>query len=173
MASQYGAYARLYARIRMHTPTRPGTHMHARTRKHVHAYQYIILIAIPRRQLFRERATVLLYTYIAYLVCNWMQQLRSIMDMLRRYPMRMRVIATCLLHHGNYLPWLPQSFTLLHRSSFIMPVVARGLASWFSCRTHSVSVTADHVRCHTVVLWSGSWLRHIFQSYAVFSYSTP
>jgi hypothetical protein len=37
MTSQYGAYtsraglARPYARIRMHTPTRTGTHMHART----------------------------------------------------------------------------------------------------------------------------------------------
>ena len=36
MASQYGAYtlraglARLHALMRMHTPTRPGTHMHAR-----------------------------------------------------------------------------------------------------------------------------------------------
>ena len=38
MTSQYGAYslravlARIYARMLMHTPTRPGTHMHARTR---------------------------------------------------------------------------------------------------------------------------------------------
>jgi hypothetical protein len=38
MTSQYGAYAlrawlaRLYARIHMHTPTRPDTHMHARPR---------------------------------------------------------------------------------------------------------------------------------------------
>jgi hypothetical protein len=37
MTSQHGAYAlraglaRLYARMRMHTPTRPDTHMHART----------------------------------------------------------------------------------------------------------------------------------------------
>ena len=37
MTSQYGAYAlragaaKLYARMRMHTPKRPGTHMHART----------------------------------------------------------------------------------------------------------------------------------------------
>ena len=37
MTSQYGAYAlhaglaRLYARMRVHTPTRPGTHMHAQT----------------------------------------------------------------------------------------------------------------------------------------------
>jgi hypothetical protein len=36
MTSQYGAYAlraelaRLYARMYMHTPTRPGTHMHAK-----------------------------------------------------------------------------------------------------------------------------------------------
>jgi hypothetical protein len=40
MTSQYGAYAlraglaRLYARMRMHTPTRPGTNMHARTSMH-------------------------------------------------------------------------------------------------------------------------------------------
>ena len=40
MTSQYGVYAlraglaRLYARMRMHMPTSPGTHMHARTRKH-------------------------------------------------------------------------------------------------------------------------------------------
>jgi hypothetical protein len=40
MTSQYGAYAlrdgltRLHARMRMHTPTRPGTHMHSRTRMH-------------------------------------------------------------------------------------------------------------------------------------------
>ena len=38
VTSQYGAYAlharvtRLHARMRMHTPTRPGTHMHTRTR---------------------------------------------------------------------------------------------------------------------------------------------
>jgi hypothetical protein len=38
MTSQYGAYAlraglaRLYACMRMHTPTRPGTHMHAGAR---------------------------------------------------------------------------------------------------------------------------------------------
>jgi hypothetical protein len=51
MTSQHGAYAlrgglaRLYARIRMHTPTRPGTHMHARTRKHAHTDQFLIFIA--------------------------------------------------------------------------------------------------------------------------------
>ena len=41
MTSQYGAHAlyseaaRLRARLRMHTPTRPGTHMHARARMHI------------------------------------------------------------------------------------------------------------------------------------------
>ena len=50
MTSQYGAYAlraglaRLYARMRMHMPTRPGTHMHAHTRKHTHTDQYVILL---------------------------------------------------------------------------------------------------------------------------------
>jgi hypothetical protein len=40
MTSQYDAHAlqaglaRLYARTHMHTPTRPGTHMHARTDTH-------------------------------------------------------------------------------------------------------------------------------------------
>ena len=72
MTSQYGAYAllaglaRLYAR--MHTPTRPGNHMHVHTRKHAHTHQYVILIAYPQQQWFRERASVLRYTYIACLV---------------------------------------------------------------------------------------------------------
>ena len=43
MTSQHGAYAlhaglaRLHARMRMHTPTRPGTDMHACKRRHVRA----------------------------------------------------------------------------------------------------------------------------------------
>jgi hypothetical protein len=78
MTSQHGAYAlravlaRLYARMRLHMSTRLGTHMHARThartRKHAHANQYVILIAFPQQQWFRERASVLRYTYIACLV---------------------------------------------------------------------------------------------------------
>ena len=70
MTSQYGAYAlraalaRLYARMR----TRSGSHMHARTRRHVHTGQYVILIAFPQQQWFHERASTLRYTYIAYLV---------------------------------------------------------------------------------------------------------
>ena len=56
MTSQHGAYAlraglaRLYARMSMHTLTRPGTQCtHARTRKHAHADQYVILIAFPQQ----------------------------------------------------------------------------------------------------------------------------
>ena len=43
--SQHGAYAlraglaRLYARMRMHTPTRSGAHKHARTRMRAHTDQ--------------------------------------------------------------------------------------------------------------------------------------
>jgi hypothetical protein len=58
MTSQYGAYAlragltSLYARMHMHTPTPPGTHTHslthARTRKHAHTNQCIMLIAFPQ-----------------------------------------------------------------------------------------------------------------------------
>ena len=49
MTSQYGAYAlhaglvRLHAHMRMHTSTRPGTHMHTGTRKRARTYQYIIV----------------------------------------------------------------------------------------------------------------------------------
>ena len=74
MTSEYGAYALraglagLYARIPMHTLTRPGTHMHARTRVHARTGQYVILIAFPQQQWFRERASMLRYTYIACLV---------------------------------------------------------------------------------------------------------
>ena len=45
MTSQYGAYAfhaeleKLHARMHMHKPTHPGTHMHARTRRHAHPEQ--------------------------------------------------------------------------------------------------------------------------------------
>jgi hypothetical protein len=72
MTSQYGAYAlraglaRLYARMRLHTLTRPVTHMHARM--HAHTVQYVILTAFPQQQWLRERASVLRYTYIACLV---------------------------------------------------------------------------------------------------------
>ena len=74
MTSQYGAYAlrvglaRLYALIRMHTSKRPVTHMHARTSNHTHTDQYEIRIAFPEQQWFRERASVLRYTYFGRLV---------------------------------------------------------------------------------------------------------
>ena len=81
MTSQYGAcalgagLARLYASLRMHTPTRPGVHMHARThartRKHSHTDQYVILIAFPQQQWFHERASVLNYTNNACLVLDY------------------------------------------------------------------------------------------------------
>ena len=74
VTSQYGAHAlrselaRLHARMRMHTPMRPDTHMHTRTRKHTHTDQYLILTAFPQQQWFRERASMLRFTYIAYFV---------------------------------------------------------------------------------------------------------
>ena len=56
MTSQYGAYtlqaglAKLHACMRMHTPTRRGTHVHARTRTHAHTDQTVIVIAFPRQR---------------------------------------------------------------------------------------------------------------------------
>jgi hypothetical protein len=73
MTSQHGAYAlraglaTLYALMGIHTPTCSGNHMHARTRKHARTDQYVILIAFPQQQWFRERTSVLRYTYIACL----------------------------------------------------------------------------------------------------------
>ena len=64
MTSEYGAYAlraglaRLYAGVRMNTPTR----------KHAHTDECVILIAFPLQQWFRERASLLRYTYIACIV---------------------------------------------------------------------------------------------------------
>jgi hypothetical protein len=74
MTSQYGAHAlraglgRLHARMGTHTPTSPVTHMHARAGKYAHTDQYVILIAFPQQQWFRERASMLRYAYIACLV---------------------------------------------------------------------------------------------------------
>jgi hypothetical protein len=74
MTSQYGAYrlraglGRLYIFMRMHTPTRPGTHMHARASIHTQTL-YVVLIAFPLQQWFRKRASVLRYTmYIGCIV---------------------------------------------------------------------------------------------------------
>jgi hypothetical protein len=56
MTSQHGAHAsraelaRVYARTRMHTPTRPGNQMQASTHKQAHTDQYTILIAFPQQQ---------------------------------------------------------------------------------------------------------------------------
>jgi hypothetical protein len=53
MTLQYGAcalragLARLYAGMRMHTPTLSGKHMNARTRKHTHTDQCGIFISFP------------------------------------------------------------------------------------------------------------------------------
>jgi hypothetical protein len=66
MTSQCGTYtlhtgkARLQARTRIHTHTHTHTHTYTQT--------YVILIAFPRQQWFRERASLLRYTYIACLV---------------------------------------------------------------------------------------------------------
>jgi hypothetical protein len=54
--------------MRMHMSKRPGNHMHARTHKHAHTDQYVILIAFPLQQWIPERVSMLRYTRIACLV---------------------------------------------------------------------------------------------------------
>ena len=58
-----------YKRPRTHTHTRTDI-LRARMDTHARAYtqKYIMLIAFPLQQWFRERALVLSYTYIACLV---------------------------------------------------------------------------------------------------------
>ena len=83
LKSQYGAYvlrvglSRLCARIRIHTPTRSGTHMHGRTHKHVHTDQYVILITFPLQQWFGDRDSVLQYTYIACIVAKHLRRFKG------------------------------------------------------------------------------------------------
>jgi hypothetical protein len=66
MTSQYGAYA-LRAGLDMHVcactrrRVRVPTCTHARTRKHAHTDQYVILLPFSEQQWFRERASVLRY----------------------------------------------------------------------------------------------------------------
>jgi hypothetical protein len=58
--------------MRAHTHTHSCRHVHtharARTPTCTHKEKYVILISFPRQQWFRERASVLRYTYIACLV---------------------------------------------------------------------------------------------------------
>jgi hypothetical protein len=44
-------------------------HPHTHTHSHTHAEKYVKLIAFPQQKLFRERASMLRYAYIACLVC--------------------------------------------------------------------------------------------------------
>ena len=62
--------AEAHARARAPTPTHPHTHTCgvARMRTQSHLQKYVILIAFPRQLWFRERASMLRYTYIACLV---------------------------------------------------------------------------------------------------------
>jgi hypothetical protein len=73
MTSQYGAYAlhagkvRLHARTFMHTPTRPGTHTHARTYSRTHR-PISNICCFSMATMIYERASVLHYTYTACFV---------------------------------------------------------------------------------------------------------
>ena len=57
-----------YAHAHAHAPWYPHARTHARTCKHAHTDQYVIRIAFPQQQWFRELALMLRYTYIACIV---------------------------------------------------------------------------------------------------------
>jgi hypothetical protein len=68
MTSQYGAYA-----LRAGLPcTRPRVRVPTSTQApaSMHTYKYVILIAFPQQQWFRERASLLRNTYIVCLVVS-------------------------------------------------------------------------------------------------------
>ena len=67
---RFACWVRKATRQRASVPTRTRTSMYerARTYTHTHTQKYVILIAFPRQQWFRERASLLRYTYIARLV---------------------------------------------------------------------------------------------------------
>ena len=65
--------AGLHERMRMHTLTRPVTHMHARKRKHshtthTHTHQYVIFITFPQQQWFLW-ARLIVTLYVHWLSC--------------------------------------------------------------------------------------------------------
>ena len=68
MTSQYGAYALrvglagLHARMRMHTPKRPGTHMHARRGTHIQSNRYHLFLFHSNNNSL-ERHSVTLYVH--------------------------------------------------------------------------------------------------------------
>jgi hypothetical protein len=96
MTSQYGAYAlhaglsRLHALTRMHTPTRPVTHMRTRTLKHAHTDQYAILIAFPQQrfaiasQCYVIRTLPVLYLFSVTTVISFSA---LSVNLLKRYPL--------------------------------------------------------------------------------------
>ena len=126
MTSQYGAYvlraglAKLHARMRMHTPTRPGTHVHACTRKHAHTHththQYVILVYFPQQQRFRERVSALRYTYIACLVIFTFNLLvRSLITKLhtpKKYIVLVLLLQTIYAHKYQRSKHLNQNYIL-------------------------------------------------------------
>jgi cyclophilin family peptidyl-prolyl cis-trans isomerase len=76
MTSQCGAYAlraelaRAHVRTHMHTSTRPGTHMHARAHTRTSRSNACCFLTAT---MFRERASMLRYTYIACLVQTYLR----------------------------------------------------------------------------------------------------
>ena len=67
MTSQYGG-ALLAGLVRLHAHQHTSAPVHPHPHPHTHTEKYVILISFPLQQWFRERASMLRYTYIAYLV---------------------------------------------------------------------------------------------------------
>ena len=113
--SLHAALVRLHAR--KHTPAL--LHPHARTRTHqcprlhTHRQKYVIFISFPWQQRFRERASVLRYTYIACIVTLHFVLINTVIYIHVKVgePNRKLYAIKWLINGRNCKPLLPYSKT--------------------------------------------------------------
>ena len=92
MTPEYGAYAlraglaRLHARMRMHTPTRPGAPMHACTHRPT-----IDTYCFSTAKIIRKRASMLRYTTL-FLLFDWLSR-----SLTKSVPLEYSAVKICLI----------------------------------------------------------------------------
>jgi hypothetical protein len=113
MTSQYGAYAfraglaRLYARTRRHTPTHPGNQAQACT----HTQKYVILIAVPQQQWFREPPHCYVVRTLPVLFSNNFHLSRNIPILLKKPSMTLTPVllasisGSSVMQHALHILW--------------------------------------------------------------------
>ena len=130
MTSQYGAHelhagkARLYTRIRMHTPTLPGTRTHERAPTH----KYVIFIAFPRQQWFANAPVC----YVMRTLSFWMSNLAAT----RKH------FSLCPFTTPRHCDW---ATFIVKRHKWIISL-RNSSVFWVITRHEVVSITSCHVK---------------------------